>query len=201
MDARFEKLERAVAELEEAVARQEHRLAVLEGACTEPQDMESAASAAPEVAGNNLETLTDEWPVSAIKGTPALVGRSLLILAGAFVLRALTESGTIVNGTGVFLGLVYAASWIVATALAARNGARASAGFFGVCSAVIADPLIFEATTEFGVLSATGATATLATMTAAGLIVASRWRLPESAWVFVIGAMVTSGVISLKPKI
>jgi hypothetical protein len=135
--------------------------------------------------------------MSAIKGTPALVGRSLLILAGAFLLRAFTEAGTLATGTGVVLGLAYATSWIVAAALAARKGARASAGFFGVCAAVIAGPLIFEAATEFGVLSPTGSAITLAIMTAAGLVVASRWRLPESAWVFVIGAMVTGAALAV----
>ena len=140
---------------------------------------------------------TDQWPIAALKGTPALVGRSLLILAGAFLLRALTEAGTLATGTGVVLGLAYAASWIVAAAMAAGKGARGSAGFFAVCAALIADPLIFEASTEFSVLSPTGSAVTLAFMTAVGLVVASRWRLQESAWVFVVGAMVSGATLAV----
>lgn len=197
MDTRLEKLEKAIEALEAVVSRHERRLATLEGEAAEPRHGEGATPEAVEIAGSDTEDLSDQWPATAIKGTPALVGRSLLILAGAFFLRALTESGTIANGTGVVLGLAYAATWIVATALAARGGARVSAGFFGVCAAIIADPLVFEASTEFGVLSATGGSATLAVVTAAGLIVASRWRLPESAWVFVIGAMVTGAALAV----
>jgi len=62
---------------------------------------------------------------------------------------------------------------------------------------LIADPLIFEASTEFGVLSPTGSAVTLTIMTAAGLFIASRWRLQESAWVFVVGAMVTAATLAV----
>jgi hypothetical protein len=197
MDERLEKLERAVAALEVALKRQERRIAAIEG----------VAADAPAVAGNAIEGMEpvdpspeahpDQWPISAVRGTPALVGRSLLILAGAFLLRALTEAGTLANPTGVVLGLAYAASWIIAAAMAARKGARGSAGFFAVCAALIADPLIFEASTEFGVLSPTGSAFTLAIMTAAGLFVAARWRLQESAWVFVVGTMMTAAILAV----
>jgi hypothetical protein len=120
-----------------------------------------------------------------------------LILAGAFLLRALTETGTLGASTGVVLGLAYAASWIVAAAMAAHRGARASAGFFAVCAALIAYPLIFEASTEFGVLTPVGGAGILAVVTGAGLVVASRWQRPESAWVFVVGAMVTGGALAV----
>jgi hypothetical protein len=197
MDERLKKLEEAVGALEAAVTRQDRRIAALEGGTAESPAGADDATEAVEPAVSSADVLADQWPISAVKGTPALVGRSLLILAGAFLLRALTEAGTLATGTGVVLGLAYAASWIVAAAMAARKGARGSAGFFAVCAAVIADPLVFEATTEFGVLSPTGGAVTLAVMTAAGLVVASRWRLQESAWVFVVGAMVTGATLAV----
>jgi len=197
MDERLEKLEEAVDALEAAVTRQDRRIAALEGGFGETPTVAEDATEAVEPVDPSPETLHDQWPISAVRGTPALVGRSLLILAGAFLLRALTEAGTFANGTGVALGLAYAASWIVAAAIAARKGARGSAGFFAVCAALIADPLIFEASTEFAVLSPTGSAVTLTIMTAAGLFVASRWRLQESAWVFVVGAMVTAATLAV----
>ncbi len=193
MNQRLEELEKAVKALEAAVRQQDGRIAALEGGIA---DTPALGRDAPETLEPDIPVaaaLSDQWPISALKGTPAFIGRSLLILAGAFLLRALTEAGTFANGTGVVLGLVYAASWIAAAAMAAGKGARGSAGFFAVCAALIADPLIFEASTEFGVLSPTGSAVTLAVMTAAGLVIASRWRLHESAWVFVVGATV-SGV-------
>jgi len=197
MDERLEKLETAVEALEARVARQDRRIAALEGGITETPTVAEDVTEAVEPVDPGPEALPDQWPISAVRGTPALVGRSLLILAGAFLLRALTEMGTFANGTGVVLGLAYAASLIIAAAMAARKGARGSAGFFAVCAALIADPLIFEASTEFGVLSPTGSAVTLTIMTAAGLYVASRWRLQESAWVFVVGAMVTAATLAV----
>jgi hypothetical protein len=194
MNERVRKLEAVVAALEAAVARHEGRLAALErgggivsGA---PPDTVAAVESA-------LATAAQEGPLAVLIGTPALIGRSLLILAGAFLLRALTEAGTLASGAGVGLGLAYAAGWIVAAAMAGHRGARASAGFYAVCAALIADPLLFEASTEFGVLSPAGGATALATVTAAGLLVASRWRLQTSAWVFVVGAMVTATTLAV----
>ena len=197
MDERLKKLEEAVETLEAAVTRQDSRIAALEGGIRETPTIAEDATEAVEPVDPSPEALHDQWPISAVRGTPALVGRSLLILAGAFLLRALTEAGTFANTTGVILGLAYAASWIIAAATAARKGARGSAGFFAVCAALIADPLIFEASTEFGVLSPTGSAVLLTVITAAGLFVASRWGLQESAWVFVVGAMGTGATLAV----
>lgn len=197
MDERLKKLEEAVGALEVAVSRQDRRIAALEGVIADAPAVAGEVTEAVAPVDPAAEALPDQWPITAVRGTPALAGRSLLILAGAFLLRALTEAGTLATGMGVVLGLAYAASWIIAAAMAARKGARGSAGFFAVCAALIADPLIFEASTEFGVLSSTGSAVTLSIMTAAGLFVASRWRLQESAWVFVVGAMVTAATLAV----
>ena len=197
MDERLKKLEKTVGTLGAAVIRQDRRIAILEGVSAEAPVVAGEVVDADELIDPAQEPLSDQWPISAVRGTPALIGRSLLILAGAFLLRALTEVGTLATGTGVVFGLAYATSWIVAAALAGRKGARGSAGFFAVCAAVIADPLIFEASTEFGVLSPIGAAVALTFITAAGLVVASRWRLQESAWVFAVGAMVTAAILAV----
>jgi hypothetical protein len=197
MEERLEKLEEAVKALEAAVTGQGRRIDAIESGKVKGREADDGEAGSIKAGAPAPDPRADEWALSAIKGTPALVGRSLLVLAGAFLLRAFTEAEWWATGTGVTLGLAYAASWIVATALAARKGARASAGFFGVCAALIAGPLIFEASTEFGVLSPTGSAVMLAMMTAAGLVVASRWRLPESAWVFVLGAMVTGAGLAV----
>ncbi len=195
MDERLEKLQKAVEALEAAVSHQDRRIAALESVTAKTPTEGSDVTV--ETVDPAPEAFPDQWSISAMRGTPAMAGRSLLILAGAFLLRALTEAGTFANGTGVVLGLAYAASWIFAAGLAARKGARASAGFFAVCAALIADPLIFEASTEFGVLSSTGSAITLTIMTAAGLFIASRWRLQESAWVFVVGAIATAATLAV----
>jgi hypothetical protein len=194
MEKRLEKLEEAVDKLAATVARHNQRLAALE--------VKEGGSAAVVDDGVDRvdavqEALTEQLPLAAVRGTPALMGRSLLILAGAFLLRALTEAGTLANGMGVALGLVYASSWIVAAARAAAKGKRASAGFYAVCAALIADPLLLEATTEFGVLSPPASALLLALVTAVGMVVASHWRFHASAWVFVVGAVATAAALAV----
>src|SRR3954449_1241477 len=66
----------------------------------------------------------------------ALTGRAVLILGGAFLLRAATE--TALNPRiGIALGLAYAIVWIAAAAIAAKNGRRTPAIFHTAAAAVI----------------------------------------------------------------
>ena len=98
MDQRLEELEKAVKALEAAVRQQDERIAALEGGIDDAPAVRRDVSETRGPADPVLEVPSDHWTVSTLKGTPAFIGRSLLILAGAFLLRALTEAGTFVNG-------------------------------------------------------------------------------------------------------
>jgi len=193
MDDRTEQLENAVASIRASLARLEDRIAALElrerpAPVAEDREVESVERGS---AGARMDAR-----VAAFLGTPTLVGRSFLVLAGAFLLRVLTEQGTFATETGVAVGMAYAVVWILAAAFAARNGSRASAGFHAVCSAVIAGPLLFEAATSFGVLSPSASAVALAGVTAAGLVVSVRWRLQSVAWVFTLACLVTAAAVA-----
>ncbi|MFV2071728.1 MAG: hypothetical protein ACC742_03640 [Thermoanaerobaculales bacterium] len=189
MNDRVERLEEEIGKIGATVDRLVRRVAALEERLTRAPGITEEAVRIGEEGGPPAE---GKGPWDGIAGTPALAGRSLLVLAGAFLLRALTEGGTLQPGAGVALGVAYAIVWIVAAARAARGGVRGSAGFHSVCAALIAYPLLFEASTSFGVLSPTAGSAAVAAMTAAGMAVASRWRLRAAAWVFAVGALVTA---------
>ena len=157
MDERLRRLELAVEATAATVALLEERIAVLE---IEERPSRVGEAEIEEVDGAAVVSSQIYTQLAAVLGTPTLVGRSLLVLAGAFLLRAMTERGTVAPGMGVALGMAYAVIWILVAAFAARKGSRASAGFYAVCSAVIAGPILFEAATSFGVLSpAAGAVA------------------------------------------
>ena len=189
MNDRVERLEEEIETIGTTVDRLVRRVAALEERLDRAPGITEEAIGTPAEAASAAE---ERGPWDAVAGTPALAGRSLLVLAGAFLLRALTEGGTLQPGAGVALGVAYAVVWIVAAARAARDGDRGSAGFHSVCAALIAYPLLFEASTSFGVLSPTAGSAAVAGMTAAGMAVASRWRLRAAAWVFAVGALVTA---------
>jgi len=179
-------MQERMASLEARVARLEVEGASPAGPHGEPDFEAPPVSSMAEIQG----------PLSVMMGTPSLIGRSLLVLAGAFLLRALTESGTFAPLVGVLAGVAYAALWIIAAAVAARRGARTSAGFFAACSAVIVGPLLLEAVASFGVFSPAGGVAVLTVLTMSGLVVSARWHLQWTAWIFSIFGIVTAAAVA-----
>jgi hypothetical protein len=194
MDDRIASLEKALQTLETAVHKLDRRITNLEGGSAAGSPI---AERVDDVAADQISQKDREKALAAVIGTPALVGRSLLVLAGAFLLRALTEGGTLETATGVTLGVAYAAVWVVAAARAAARGSQTSAGFHSVCSALIAYPLLFEASTAFGVLSSTAAAVAVAGTTAAGLVVASRSQMRAAAWVFGMGGLIAASALAV----
>jgi hypothetical protein len=123
-------------------------------------------------------------PRSALlAGAVGLVGRTLMALGGAYLLRAVTETGAVPPLAGAVTGLAYAGLWLLLADRAAAQGRRLSAVFHGVATAMIAYPLIWETTTEFGLLSHAAAAALVPFLVALGLALAWRHRLGGIAWV------------------
>jgi hypothetical protein len=180
------RLECRLDSVEHALSDLEHRLQALETTGT------------PLSAGTPAVAYAELHPVAAspadVASTLGLLGRTLVVFAGAYLLRALTESGTLAVPTGIALGLAYAAVWSV---VAFRTGAvsRLSATLFGGCTIVLALPLLFEATTRFDLLSPAASATALALATAVVLAVAWRRDLHALAWVAVLGACVLASVL------
>jgi len=126
-----------------------------------------------------------------------LLGRTLFVLAGAFLLRALTDSGQLAAGPGVLLGLGFAVTWVVMADRAGGRGQSTSAAFHGVAFVLIAFPLLFEATTHFRFLNAGTAAAGLGGCTAIALAVGWRRHLQGLVWVATLGGLATAGALAL----
>jgi hypothetical protein len=182
-----ESLEARVARLEAAVARLERRLA---GAPEPPAVVESAAAVEPAAAP----------PAEGWSGAPALLGRSCLVLGGAFLIRALTDGGTLPAAGGVALGLAYAAVWLALADRASARGSALSGTFHAAASALIVHPLLFEAATRFALLPPAGAAAALAVATAAGLAVAWRRRLHAVAWITLGAALAVTTPLLVRTR-
>ena len=130
----------------------------------------------------------------------SLTGRAVLILGGAFLLRAATESTTLPSQTGIALGLAYAIAWIVLAARAARNGQRTQAAFHCAVAAIVAYPIIWEATTRFHVLSAITASILLVIVSVAFIAVARLYALESPAWIAVAGATLDALLLAYATK-
>ncbi|HXX29756.1 MAG TPA: hypothetical protein VEJ89_03460 [Myxococcaceae bacterium] len=183
METRLQALEEKVTRLAERVDQLEQRLA-----------------AAPP------PTFPPVWPSGELQlpGVPAgaetarwvtLLGRSCVVLGGAFLLRALTDSHLLPTGIGVALGILFAAAWVFLAHRAGAGGARLSAAFHAVTAAVIAYPLILETTARLGAMSAPVAALTLVGFTALLLLVSWRDALGWLAWTGVLSCLLTALVL------
>ena len=98
---------------------------------------------------------------SDLASLATLLGRSFIVFGGAFLLRALTESGKLPGAVGVGLGLLYSLIWLVAADRAAASN-RVSASFHGVTATLVALPLVWEATARFHLVTPSGGALMLA---------------------------------------
>lgn len=121
-----------------------------------------------------------------------LIGRTLLVLAGGFMIRAMTDADLLPALAGVGLGLVYALVWIARADREARAGQATSAVFQGVAGGLIAYPLLWETTTRFGLLHAGVALAALVTVFGSALYVAQRRGLASLAVIQAALALTTA---------
>jgi hypothetical protein len=172
-DPRLESMSERIERLETRLAVIERRLGYGYPATPEPEDVHTEEES---------ERAVDRRPaVGAVEVIP-LIGRTIMILGGAFVLRAATEGELLSPSVGSTLGIIYALFWLVLADRAARAG-RASATFYGIAMAVIAFPLLWESTAQFGSMGPLSSAALLAGITAAGLGVCALRDLHRLAWV------------------
>ncbi|MEZ4650089.1 MAG: hypothetical protein R3E97_15125 [Candidatus Eisenbacteria bacterium] len=130
-----------------------------------------------------------------------LIGQSLLILGVAFLLRWLTESGTLPPAAGTAFGLAYAGFWIVVAGRAAAHGNKVSPAYRGLAASLIAFPLVWEATIKFGFLPAAFGALALFVMISCSLFVAWRWEVRALAWTLVLAALPTTIGLAFATKL
>lgn len=111
-------------------------------------------------------------------GLLAGIGRVLLGLAGAYLLRAITEANVVPHLAGTLAGTVYACAWLVATRRSSLNKPWV-APLHGLTASAILAPLLWEATLRFHALTPSAAATILAAFTMLGQITA--WRRDSSS--------------------
>ena len=125
-----------------------------------------------------------------------IAGRALLGLAGAYLLRTLTEGGSISHRAGVATGILYAMAWLV---WAARTPAtrRMEAAIHSLTAVLILSPLLWEATLDFHAISTWTAAAMLIVFGIFGLAVSWRKNLLIVATIATLAVLGTSGALLL----
>jgi hypothetical protein len=117
----------------------------------------------------------------------ALIGRSVVVIGGAWLLRAATELDAVPDALGAAFGIVYA---LVLLALADRAAGRRrslDAALHGATALIVAYPLIAELVQRFHLLEPWSAALAIALFAGAGVAVAARRGDAALAWVVVGG--------------
>jgi hypothetical protein len=184
LEGRVEQLSRALSDLDRRIRDVEGRIEVeARGA-----PVVSARSAWVERAG-----LEPPAPVESDLGVAlSLIGRTLLALGGAYLLRAITEAGALPEAVGVTLGLGYACAWIFLADRAGAAGKTASAAFHAGAATLVGYAIIWESTVRLGLLAPLASASLVLAFSLVLTTVVWRFRLASTAWVAQVAVVVTA---------
>jgi hypothetical protein len=189
MDDRVATLEQQVRDLSATVLALERRLAALESRpATAEGDRVPDTASAKAAAGTEAALRSDLTLITVL----TLVGRTCLVLGGAYLLRALTDTGTLPRVGGTVLGVGYAVAWLGLAYRLDATGRRLVAPFYGVATALIAFPILYEATVYRNLLTPAGAALAMAGVTALAFVVAGVRRIQALAWIITLAGLVTA---------
>ena len=180
MRDRLGELESAVALLTSEIGVLRERIAALEAGAPVRRQEHTVATPIPEV------------HVAEVQNWLALLGRTLVILGGAYLLRAMTSAQVVSYAVGVGAGLLYGAPWLVLASRAGSRDRRLDAFCYGASTALIGYPLVWEATVRFGVFTPAQSAVLLGGLTAAAFVLSSVWRLHSLAAIVTCGALASA---------
>lgn len=172
--SRMETLERRVSALEQT------RHAPPLPAAPAPQAAPAAAAA--------MSVLPQE------AGVFFVLGKSMLAIAGAYLLRALAESSALPRIPVIVLAIVYAFLWLIP---AARAKAWLPSLAWAGTSAIILLPMLWELTLRFHFLTDTVAAGVLAAFVIAASALAWKHHFAEVAWVAEAAASLAAVALAL----
>ena len=179
-----------VAGLRETVHELERRITELESRGADPG---RASAAAPTGDGPVVDL--PALPSFSSRHAAALLGRSLLVLAGAFLLRALTDQGVLPAVVGVGLGLLYALALIILADRAASRDDRLGGNIHGLTALIIGFPFLAETVGRLGLVPPLGGALALVVLAGAGLATAWRRHLRFFYWALSLGALAVTIVL------
>lgn len=153
----------------------ERRVAALEHPSPAHPQATAALSAAVTPQGHPLAQIGRSF-----NGMP-VIGKVFLGLAGAYLLRALAESGSIPKWPVACVALVYAGLWLLWAARTAPTAVFAGAAY-ATTAAVLLPPMLWELTLRFNVMPARFTAAVLVVFVAAASGLAWKSRSSAVAW-------------------
>ena len=179
LSERLRELERRVAALEGQPSLNAQQLAGPESTDLAPQRPRSPA------------TWRGFPPVEVPGGAVPVLGKAILGVAGAYLLRAIAESDAIPRVPILIAAVVYAGLWMV-WAVRTHAANRFASAVYGVTSALILSPLLWESTVRFQVLAPAFTAAVLVAFVVLTLALSWQRNLQLIPWVATLSAVITA---------
>ena len=180
-------------DLLEALARLSERLEHLESRVSALERSSKAANSrpSPATAPSSGTPAADEIALPQVGGVFPVVGKAMLGIAGAYLLRAVAESGSLPQWVVVALALAYAGMWLLWAARVPTNTPFASVAY-AVTSALILAPMLWELTLRFKILPASATAGVLIAFVAGASALAWKRNLAPVVWIANIAAAFTA---------
>lgn len=166
----LEHLSQRIADLEARVAALERPAAVF------PQAGITGAAEPPT--SPSVRLVANHSPGTVVP----ILGKATLAMAGAYLLRAVAETGVVAQFPMIAAGIVYASLWM-AWAVRAHRKDRFASATYGITAALILAPLLYESTVRFQLLSVTSTSGVLVAFVILVLVLAWRSNLQVLPWV------------------
>ncbi|MGD1214387.1 MAG: hypothetical protein ABR861_05320 [Terriglobales bacterium] len=176
----------ALARLSDRLEHLERRVSALERSSETANSLPSPAEA-PAMGTPAAE----EFALPQAEGVFPVVGKAMLGIAGAYLLRAVAESGSFPKLAVVVLALAYAGMWLV---WAARLPAQAyfASTVYATTAALILAPMLWELTLRFEVLPTSATAGVLGAFAVAAYALAWKRSLTSIVWVANVAAVLTT---------
>ena len=171
-------------DLREALARLDARLENLERRVSALDHLSQPATSlsVPAAVPARGTPASEEITLPPAGGVFPVVGKAMLGIAGAYVLRAVAESGSFPKLLVVILALAYAGAWLV-WATRVPVGARLASTVYAVTAALILAPMLGELTLRFEILPASVTAGLLSAFAVAAFALAWKRNLAPVVWV------------------
>ena len=174
-------------QLSERVRELERRVSALEG---HPEIKSPAPPASPWPRSRPPETWRG-FPAPNVPAGVAVFGKAVLGIAGAYLLRAIAESGSAPKLPVLVLAIVYAGIWLV-WAIRTHAANQFASVTYSITAALILSPLLWESTMRFEVLPSVFTAAVLVAFVVLALALAWRQNLQAIPWVATLAAVATA---------
>jgi len=176
----------ALARLTARVENLEHRVSALEHPSATAASL-PAEPASPVARGPTAEA----FPFAQASGVFPVLGKAMLGIAGAYLLRAVAESGSFPKLAVVVLALAYAGMWLVWAARVPAE-ARFASTAHATTAALILAPMLWELTLRFEVLPTSATAGVLGGFVVTASALAWNRGLESVVWVANVAAVLTT---------